>query len=138
MFTRIIVGCDGSPQAEQAFALALELARLSSASVKALSVVRLPEFAEAAESTTLIDRATEHYEESFVGLKQQADDAGVPLKCEVRIGHPADWIVRIAREWNADLVIVGHRGRSRIEEWLLGSVSKRVLSYAPCHVLVVR
>jgi nucleotide-binding universal stress UspA family protein len=138
MFTKILIGCDGSPQADRAFGVALDIAQRYSASVIALSVVRPPEFAETVETTTLIERATEQYEESFGDLKQRAADAEVPLACEVRVGHPADWVVRLARDRGVELIIVGHRGKSRVEEWLLGSVSKRVLSYAPCNVLVVR
>ena len=36
------------------------------------------------------------------------------------------------------MIVMGHRGKSMIEKWLLGSVSKRVLSYGPCKVLIVR
>jgi nucleotide-binding universal stress UspA family protein len=36
------------------------------------------------------------------------------------------------------MIVMGHRGKSRLQRWLLGSVSKRVLSYAPCTVTVVR
>lgn len=138
MFAKVLVGYDGSPQADRAFSLALELARTTGATVTAVSVVRPPEFAESVEATTLIERATEYYEESFTDLRSRAKDAEVTLVCEVRVGHPADWVVRLARERGAELIVVGHRGKSRVEEWLLGSVSKRVLSYAPCHVLVVR
>jgi nucleotide-binding universal stress UspA family protein len=138
MFAKILVGYDGSPQADRAFDVGLGLARCFSSTVIALSVVRPPEFAETVEATTLIERATEHYEESFNDLKKRAEDAEVPLECEVRVGHPADWIVRLSRDREVKLIIVGHRGKSRVEEWLLGSVSKRVLSYAPCNVLVAR
>jgi len=37
-----------------------------------------------------------------------------------------------------DVVISGHRGKSVVEGWLPGSVPKRVSSYAPCHVIIVK
>jgi len=54
------------------------------------------------------------------------------------VGHPAGPIVHQAAEREADMIVMGHRGKSRFQRWLLGSVSKRVLSYAPCTVTVVR
>lgn len=38
----------------------------------------------------------------------------------------------------ADTIVMGHRGESRLQQWLLGSVAKRVLSYAHCTVVVAR
>jgi nucleotide-binding universal stress UspA family protein len=74
----------------------------------------------------------------FEPLREEAKSAGVSLETEVVVGHPAEQIVRKAKELDMDLVVVGHRGMSRIEEWLLGSVSKRVSSYAHCAVTIVR
>lgn len=54
------------------------------------------------------------------------------------IWHPAEQILRLAADTGADLIVVGHRGRSPIREWLFGSTSRRIISYAPCSVLVVR
>jgi nucleotide-binding universal stress UspA family protein len=53
-------------------------------------------------------------------------------------GRPASAILEEAREWNADLVVVGHRGLGPMETILLGSVSAEVVDHAPCPVLVVR
>jgi Kef-type K+ transport system membrane component KefB len=46
------------------------------------------------------------------------------------VGHPADK--------DCDMIIIGQRGKSRIQTWLLGSVSKRVTSHAPCTVVIVK
>ena len=56
----------------------------------------------------------------------------------ILVGHAADPILKQAAETTADLIAVGHRGRSAIREWLFGSTSRRVVSCAPCSVLVVR
>ena len=53
-------------------------------------------------------------------------------------GDLADEILRAAREEGFDLIVVGHRGLSPLKAFLLGSVSNRVVSHAPCSVLVVR
>jgi nucleotide-binding universal stress UspA family protein len=56
----------------------------------------------------------------------------------LREGDPADEIVTAARDEGYDLIVVGHRGLSPIKAFLLGSVSSRVVTHAPCSVLVVR
>jgi nucleotide-binding universal stress UspA family protein len=56
----------------------------------------------------------------------------------VRVGRPADEIVRLARDVEADLVLVGTHGRHGVQRFLLGSVAERTLRMAHCPVLVVR
>jgi nucleotide-binding universal stress UspA family protein len=46
--------------------------------------------------------------------------------------------VRHAEDWQADLIVVGHRGRTLFERWLIGSVAKYVINHAPCAVLIAR
>jgi nucleotide-binding universal stress UspA family protein len=65
-------------------------------------------------------------------------EAGVEPKLLLAMGDPADEIVRTAREQGFDLIVVGHRGLSPVKAFLLGSVSTRIVSHAPCSVLVVR
>ena len=55
----------------------------------------------------------------------------------VEAGTPASKIIEVAKEWPADLVVMGSHGRGKIEGLLLGSVSQAVLHHAPCPVLVV-
>jgi nucleotide-binding universal stress UspA family protein len=55
-----------------------------------------------------------------------------------REGSPADQIIEAAQEWNANLIVVGHRGLSGIASLFMGSVAHKVATYAPCSVLVVK
>jgi nucleotide-binding universal stress UspA family protein len=66
--------------------------------------------------------------------------AGVDTQVEtiVRGGTPADQIVRAADELEADLIVIGGRGKGAMEAIVLGSVAYRVLHHAPCPVLVTR
>ncbi|HEV8371259.1 MAG TPA: universal stress protein [Pyrinomonadaceae bacterium] len=62
------------------------------------------------------------------------------LKVEavIRTGHPATVIVDEAREWSADLVVLGSHGYTGIKRLFLGSVALSVVGHAPCSVEVVR
>ena len=56
----------------------------------------------------------------------------------MREGAPADEIMESARKCGADLIVVGSKGHSALETFLIGSVSQKIATYAPCSVLVVR
>jgi nucleotide-binding universal stress UspA family protein len=138
MIKNILIAYDGSRFAKRAFEVALQTARLYRAKALVLSVVQIPEPAMIYETTALLDEANSHSEKDFSELRAAAKSAGVPLETRVVVGHVADQIVQQATSEHADLIVMGHRGKSLIERWLLGSVSKRVISYAHCSVLVVR
>lgn len=57
---------------------------------------------------------------------------------EIAVGRPADTIVRIARERNADLIVMATHGRTGVEHVVLGSVAEKVVRLAPCPVLTVK
>lgn len=68
----------------------------------------------------------------------KAQDAGCrQTSFDVRMGKAGDRICEIAEEINADLIVVGRRDRSGLEEFLLGSVSNHVVHNAPCPVLLI-
>lgn len=62
----------------------------------------------------------------------------MPIVEEVQEGSPKHLIVQTAKDWQADLIVMGSHGRSGIGQFLLGSVSMSVLSAAPCSVMVVK
>jgi nucleotide-binding universal stress UspA family protein len=133
---RILVGHDGSKDA--AFETAVDLAALYRARLQVVSVAAPPEPPTRVETEATLEAATQHYEEMFDGLRRRAEERGIELESRVLVGHPAEQILRLAADTGADLIVVAHRGRSPIREWLFGSTSRRIVSYAPCSVLVVR
>jgi nucleotide-binding universal stress UspA family protein len=138
---KLLVAFDGSPYSVKAFDFALELSNLSpepTHEIYVLSVVQVPEPADLVEMDAIIDVATEHYEDFFKELRQKAATVNIPMTTEIAVGHPADQIVHFATEKGCDMVIMGHRGKSLMERWKMGSVSKRVTTYAPCTVTIVR
>ena len=64
--------------------------------------------------------------------------SGLRVETAVSDGDPRSAIVDAAREWGADLIIVGSHGYTGVKRWLLGSVAQSVVSHAPCSVEVVR
>jgi nucleotide-binding universal stress UspA family protein len=138
MIKKILVAYDGSKSAERAFSFGLEQAEVFKATVLVLSVAQPPEPPTMVETTALLESATEHFQESFKHLQEEAKQRNIPLETKIVVGHAADQIVHHADQEECDLIVMGHRGKSMLQRWLLGSVSKRVLSYAPCSVTIVR
>ncbi len=73
----------------------------------------------------------------FGGLVGEATAKGVSSDCVHCFGDPEKAISDFAEVWNADLIVVGRRGRVGIAEILLGSVSNYTIHNAPCSVYVV-
>jgi nucleotide-binding universal stress UspA family protein len=55
-----------------------------------------------------------------------------------RLGRPADEIIAVAKQKQADLIVMGAKGLGAVGRFILGSVSTRVAQQSPCSVLVVR
>ncbi|MEN9252382.1 MAG: universal stress protein [Thermostichales cyanobacterium BF3_bins_165] len=62
----------------------------------------------------------------------------VTIQIQLKHGIPGQSICQLAKTWGADLIVLGRRGHSGLEELLLGSVSNYVLHHAPCSVLAVQ
>ena len=69
---------------------------------------------------------------------RELTSAGRPSTGQAPEGNPATELLRIARESNADVVVVGTHGRTGLRRLLAGSVARNVMLHAPCSVLVVR
>ena len=136
-FQRILVGYDGSTHSDKAVQAALSVARHLDSKVLLFSVAQPPEPAQRAELEAFLDDAKEHFEEAFKRIVQAGKAEEVEIETEIAVGHPAEQIIHKAETWKADLVILGRRGRSTFQKWILGSISEKVLRYAHCPVMVV-
>jgi nucleotide-binding universal stress UspA family protein len=67
-----------------------------------------------------------------------AKKEGISAEPYPREGDPADAILDVAEETNADLIVVGNKGMTGAKRFLLGSVPNKVSHHAPCGVLIVR
>ncbi len=140
MLNKILVAFDGSEQSYRAFDFALEMSRLCGGppEITVLSVAQPPEPAGMIKVESLFDSAAKLYEHLFKGLRDKAGKKNLEIKSEVVIGHPAHEIIKYAAKRKSDMIIVGQRGKSNVAKWLLGSVSKRIATHAPCTVTIVK
>jgi nucleotide-binding universal stress UspA family protein len=88
-----------------------------------------------ADKLTEVRAAHEHLAKESA---EQLRLAGILAQAELHTGDAATEILAAAQRWNADLIVVGSRGRGAIVRALLGSVARRVLLNAKCSVLVIR
>lgn len=137
---KILVAFDGSPKAYEAFEHAMKLAAICDTrpEITILSVAQPPEPIDIVEIDAVIDAAKEHYGKLLRELREKAKEKNIEIKTEIVVGHPAEQIVRYAKENDIDQIIMGQKGKSKIESWLLGSVSKRVSTYSSCTVTIVK
>jgi nucleotide-binding universal stress UspA family protein len=70
--------------------------------------------------------------------RSDAGRQGVAVQCQTRRGDPFEEVIAAANDLRADLIIMGHTGRRGTSRVLIGSVTQRVLDYAPCPVLVMK
>ncbi len=138
MIRKLLVAYDDSEAAKKAYALALDLTSKSSADMSVLYVAQPPEPPLNIEPEDVMESARKYYSNIFKILEEQASAVGVKPRFEIRMGYPAEQIVAVAKEEKADMIVMGHKGMGRLQEWLVGSVAKRVLTYAPCTVIVVK
>jgi nucleotide-binding universal stress UspA family protein len=97
-----------------------------------------PEFPEDVEAKATIDDSTNHYQEVLKPLQERVAAAGIRGRCEVAVGHPAEQIVLYADKYGTDHIVVGRRGHTLFERWVIGAVARQVIAHAPCAVSVVR
>ncbi len=138
MIRRILLGYDGSEISNEAFAFALELAKKYLAELHIVAVARPPEYAEDVEAEAVIENSRRHYEKILGELRPKLTDESIKSQLHVVVGHPAEQIVRYAEGHGVDHIVVGHRGHTRFDRWLIGSVARQVVAYAHCAVTIVR
>ncbi|GAP94478.1 universal stress protein [Leptolyngbya sp. NIES-2104] len=157
MFQRILVALDRAETNQSVFEKAIELAKTNQAKVMLLHAISPIDEGISTPMYPMVDSLYPIQHEAFMRssaqLFSQAETAGLDMLrakdaraltsgvcCEFtqHVGDPGDIICTIAKTWNADLVVMGRRGRSGLSEFLLGSVSNYVMHHAPCSVLIVQ
>ena len=156
-FHQILVAIDQSNLCEAVFSQALNLAELNKARLMLLHCINSEIIGESTITMPLemglyspmVNAAYENQnnimqqrlEESKAMLRRYCETAtsrGITTEFDYKIGDPGQYLCQVARNWGADLIVLGRRGHKGLTEVFLGSVSNYVLHYAHCSVLVVQ
>ena len=145
MFRSIVVGTDGSQTASEAVRQAVELAKEIGAKIQLVSAYEpVPasrlreEKREVPEDLQWMVNPREEVDNTLSEAADTVKEAGVEVETFARQGDPADAILDVAEETEADLIVVGNKGMTGAKRFLLGSVPNKVSHHAPCSVLIIR
>jgi nucleotide-binding universal stress UspA family protein len=142
---RIVVATDGSAGAARAVDIAARLAARDGAALWLVNVIDDHEFSSEqldefrhAEHVSLATLLTSLSAQVLMKAEDSARAAGAKtVHLESRYGDAATVILELIAEKHADAVVLGRRGRGRLAAVLLGSVSQKIASLAPCIVMIV-
>ncbi|WP_299488587.1 universal stress protein [Acaryochloris sp. IP29b_bin.137] len=160
-YDRILVAIDASALQAAVYQQALETAKLHQAELKLLHCVEggidpagASTIAPAGTSLDTgylfpsaadFDIAQQAWDAQLTNAKrwlrefcQTAEQQGITATFEAEGGNPGHQVCDLARDWQADLIVVGRHGRTGLTELLLGSVSNHIVHHAPCAVLVIQ
>jgi nucleotide-binding universal stress UspA family protein len=157
MFKKILVPIDGSKPAHDALEVALEMAKIHKSDVEILHVISfaeeyLPIMPYAAESgavgsymppewiveysNSIREISKDMLNTALKMAKQIAPDVNITTK--LLEGSPGKHIVEEAEEGKFDLIVIGSRGLSRLQELFLGNVSNKVVNNSKIPVLIIK
>jgi nucleotide-binding universal stress UspA family protein len=145
---RILITTDGSDFSKAAVEKCCQMVvKPEDTAIKIVSVYELTlpldvfpaptDFSERLE-TSAREQAEEFAEQSAAIIRQYFPDSNIDLTLQVAVGAPEQILIEEAKNWNADLVVVGSHGRGFWGRMLLGSTTDALVHHAPCSVLVVR
>ncbi|HYY67875.1 MAG TPA: universal stress protein [Nitrososphaeraceae archaeon] len=146
LFSKIVVGIDGSESSNKVYDVAAQLAKLSNSKLIIVHVVMPPLpvgdglFYTDAFS---IDKLRIDLEEAGKKLLQSYSEKSIneykiAVETTLAQGYPADAIIREADTKGADLIVVGSRGFSGAKQFFIGSVPNSVLHHSSIPVLLVK
>ncbi|MEC4802720.1 MAG: universal stress protein [Jaaginema sp. PMC 1079.18] len=152
VYQKIFVALDNAPQANAVFDKALEIATQYQAELLLFHCLPIehPEVSaySGLHGENLVNfsrmmqdhlaNSTETTRKWLEAYGDRANHAGVKTDWTWKLGEAGKLISQAAKAWDADLIVIGRRGRSGLAEMLLGSVSNYVTHHANCSVLVVQ
>jgi nucleotide-binding universal stress UspA family protein len=145
MRTSIVCGVDASPDSQAALQVAARLAQQLNLRLIAAHVAEpahVPYAAAApfggmAGRNALLEEVESHQDVAERLLEQVLVSAGLDAERRTALGVPAEQLAEIADEVDAELIVVGSRGRGAFKSAFLGSVSNSLVGVARCPVLIV-
>ncbi len=136
-FKKVLIATDGSKFSKAAEKKAIDFAKSYGGELTIISVVDVPpEFY--AESPNTVDELVNKAKSYVEAVKKEAESSGVKAETIVKEGESFWVITETAKDIGADLIVMGSYGRTGLKRLLMGSVTEKVIGYAPCPVLVVK
>ncbi len=133
----IVLATDGSRFSVAAADKAMDLAKSYNGNIKVIcSVDVTDEFL--AQAPEVVERMVKEAKVFTQAVKEKADALNINIETFVREGETFRVITDLAKQANADVIVMGSHGRTGVKKILMGSVTEKVIGYAPCPVLVVR
>ena len=137
-FRRILIAVDSEPIAVRAVDAGAELTNALGAEIALVNVVEIyPGDTGSVPPSELLALAKQDAKKLIGDLRRHLSSQSVVMEF-TPVGSPATEIVRAAKEWSADMIVLGSHGRKGVQRALLGSVAESVMRHAGCPVLVVR
>jgi len=143
-FNRILCAVDFSETSLEAFRLAAEMAWRFASSLHVLHVIEARPVAPTLMGGDVVGEMAVELEEKATAAMESlvessaSDLEGVTVSLEVTAGRAFAEILNHARDWSIDLIALGAKGATALEQIVVGSTAERVMKDAPCSVLVVR
>lgn len=149
LVSKVVVPIDGSQDSMRAADYAVKLAGLHGADLSVVYVVNVDQYLQSLGLYRIsypdpikkkIEEAREEAQKWFTEISKNAEQKKLRIKTDV-LDTPLSVVasvVNYADRENADLIVIGTRGRSGLSKMLLGSVASGVVTYSPCPVLVVK
>jgi nucleotide-binding universal stress UspA family protein len=150
MFEKILVAIDDTESSRIIFDRSLVLAKANRSALMLIHVLTIvdnvyPSSTFIGISESAMQAYTKWLEirerdgiEKLRSLASEAISAGIRTEFTQNIGDPGKLICEIATNWNANLIVIGRRGLSGLNELFMGSTSNYVLHHAPCNVLIIQ
>lgn len=138
---KILAALDQSNYATLVLKKAVEIAEKEGAELTALTISNAPftNLYLGELSGEFLAKIRKSLEDSVQRIKEQAKAAKAAVNVVVQESpSPADAIVEYAEKNGIDLIVIGNKGAGAVERFLIGSVSSKVVSHAPCSVMVVK
>jgi nucleotide-binding universal stress UspA family protein len=141
---KILVPCDFSKPAINAFRFALDIAKRSKGTIRLIHIIQLPVMHDTVlmpvlnfEEEMLKDLSNKTAAR-FKKLNEKYNEEGVKVSWEVEFGQPSRTLVEIIKSQSVDLVIMGSHGASGLREYFIGSNAEKVIRLSPVPVLITK
>jgi nucleotide-binding universal stress UspA family protein len=140
MFENILLAVDGSEHALHAARVSAELVRAMHSEHLRIVVAYapVPMYLGEPNLQSAIDARLIDAKEILQKAVETVGDVPAEIHTELIEGDPAESIIEVARTRQSDVIVMGSRGLGRLAGLVLGSTSQKVVSHAPCPVLIVR